>query len=159
MWVPAAPHFEITAATTPSAGMLRRAVAKIDDDGTLVLDFTQVAIGQQGLDELLPGKDRPEAHVAEGVRLDAQGEHKAVHLVDWRREPRVQTDAVRNSLVQCLHLANPNVEPTEVRPLRRERKAVQLGPEFRIAVCHMRYSRCFAASCFIWVRRLSSKAV
>jgi hypothetical protein len=35
--------------TTPSAGMLRRAVAKIDDDGTLVLDFTQVAIGQQGL--------------------------------------------------------------------------------------------------------------
>jgi hypothetical protein len=99
MWVPAAPHFEITAATTPSASMLRRAVAKIDDDGTLVLDFTQVAIGQQGLDELLPGKDRPEAHVAEGVRLDAQGEHKAVHLVDWRREPRVQTDAVRNSLV------------------------------------------------------------
>jgi len=79
--------------------MLRRAVAKIDDDGTLALDFTQVAVCQQGLDELLSGKDRPKAHVADGVRLDAQGEHEAVHLVDWRRESPVQTDAVRNSLV------------------------------------------------------------
>jgi len=139
--------------------MLRRAIAKIDDDGTLAIDFTQVAIGQQGLDELLSGKDRPEAHVADGVRLDAQAEHEAVHLVDWRREPCVQTDAVRNSLVQCLHLANLHVEPTEVRPLRREREAVQLGPEFIIAVCHMRYSRCFAASCFIRVRHPSSKAL
>src|SRR5712691_2857451 len=119
-----------------SAGMLRRALAKIDYDGTLALDFTQVAIGQQGLDKLLSGKDRPEAHVADGARFDAQSEHEAVHLVDWRREPRVQTDAVRNSLVQCLHFANLHVEPTEVRPLRREREAVQLGPQFRIAVYH-----------------------
>jgi hypothetical protein len=41
-------------------------------------------------------------------------------------------------------------------PLRREREAEQLGPQFRIAVCHMRHYRCFAASCFIQVRRPSS---
>src|SRR5690349_9407201 len=97
---------------TPSAGTLRIAMAEIDDDWTL-FDLTEVSIGQQELYELLSGKHLAKAHVGHRGRHDFKGVGETIHLVDRRRKPFLEPDAMRNPFVQRSHLANLPIEPAE----------------------------------------------